>query len=197
MAASRSSGRSKSSRSCCRRSTSLSSTTPTGKPQEGGPLASLWITHPGGRRYESLVYDMPGSAERCGPDDYNGYLGFTVTPKAGDWTKNQEHFSQIICSGDEALYRWVVQLDGRARAVARTPRFYGARAARQTGRRQRPLRSPDAWRAVLTSSNTSTSSARACSPASSTSICRARCSSLPTRARGAATRRPRTNSKAW
>jgi hypothetical protein len=71
------------------------------------PLANFWIKHPVGRRYESLVYDMPGSAERCGPEDYNGYLGFTVAPKAGDWSKNKDHLLKIICSYNESLYAWV------------------------------------------------------------------------------------------
>ena len=45
----------------------VTGTTPTGRPTEKDvPLASLWISHPAGRRYENLVYDMPGSAERCG-----------------------------------------------------------------------------------------------------------------------------------
>jgi hypothetical protein len=71
------------------------------------PLAGLWLTHPAGRRYESLIYDMPGSAERCGPEDYNGYLGFTMTPKPGDWSKNKDHLLTIICGGIAALYDWL------------------------------------------------------------------------------------------
>jgi hypothetical protein len=99
----------------------IESTTPTGRPTtKVVPLASVWIVHPAGRRHESLVYDMPGSAERCGPDDYNGYLGFTVTPKAGDWSKNRDHALTIICNGDASLYAWLfnwmaalVQFPGR------------------------------------------------------------------------------------
>jgi hypothetical protein len=71
------------------------------------PLAPLWITHEEGRRYDTLIYDMPGGAERCGPEDYNGWLGFTVQPQRGDWCKNREHIKQIICRGDESLYAWV------------------------------------------------------------------------------------------
>src|SRR5262249_10588422 len=90
------------------------------KVQKSVPLAGLWIAHRAGRRYESLVYDMPGSAERCGPEDYNGYLGFTVTPQAGDWAQNKGHLLNIICAGNAALYAWLfnwmaalVQLPGR------------------------------------------------------------------------------------
>ena len=83
-------------------------------------MANIWITHKDGRRYENLIYDMPGTAERCGPEDYNGYLGFTVAPQAGVWSKNRDHLLTIICSGDNKLFAWVfnwcaalVQLPGR------------------------------------------------------------------------------------
>ena len=70
-------------------------------------LADVWLHHPHGRRYDRLVYVMPGSTERCGPDDYNGWLGFTVKPVAGDWSQNRKHLFQIICSGVQAYYDWV------------------------------------------------------------------------------------------
>lgn len=70
-------------------------------------VADLWLIHPRGRRYERLVYAMPGSAERCGPHDYNGWLGFTVEPAAGDWSKNRDHMQRIICGGAGALVAWL------------------------------------------------------------------------------------------
>jgi DNA invertase Pin-like site-specific DNA recombinase len=71
-------------------------------------LADAWLTDRRGRQYERLVYDMPGSAERCRDGDYNGYLGFTVTPASGDWSLNQRHVEKIICGGDEALFLWLI-----------------------------------------------------------------------------------------
>lgn len=84
------------------------------------PLAKTWLEHRSGRRHGRLVYAMPGAALQLEPDEYNGYLGFTVTPKAGDWSKNRDHVFRIICGGVEALYTWLfnwmaalVQMPGR------------------------------------------------------------------------------------
>jgi hypothetical protein len=71
------------------------------------PLADVWLKDSRGRQYDRLVYAMPGSAERCEPGDYNGWLGFTVTPQPGDWTKNRRHLQWIICGGKANRYEWV------------------------------------------------------------------------------------------
>ena len=71
------------------------------------PLADEWLVHHDGRRYDRLVYVLPGSAEQCRPGDYNGWLGFTVVPAAGDWSKNRDHLLRIICGGNQDLYNWV------------------------------------------------------------------------------------------
>jgi hypothetical protein len=71
------------------------------------PLADIWLKDSRGRHYDRLVYAMPGSAERCEPGDYNGWLGFTVTPRAGDWTQNRRHLQLIICGGKANSYEWV------------------------------------------------------------------------------------------
>jgi hypothetical protein len=42
--------------------------------------ADVWLRHKQGRRYERLVYAMPGSIVKSGPNDYNGYLGFARSP---------------------------------------------------------------------------------------------------------------------
>lgn len=63
------------------------------------PLSEVWLKHADGRRYERLVYAMPGSAERLDANDYNGWLGFTVKPEPGDWSKNRDHLTRIICGG--------------------------------------------------------------------------------------------------
>jgi hypothetical protein len=84
------------------------------------PLADLWLKHPEGRQFDQLRYAMPGSVVKCDPDDYNGYLGFTVAPQAGDWSLNRRHILDIICGANEGYYKWVinwcaalVQLPGR------------------------------------------------------------------------------------
>lgn len=71
------------------------------------PLADVWLSDPRGRHYDRLVYVMQGSADQCWPGDYNGWLGFTVIPAPGDWSKNREHLQRIICGGKDTLYAWL------------------------------------------------------------------------------------------
>jgi hypothetical protein len=73
------------------------------------PLAETWLTNRAGRRYNRLVYAMPGSITACGPEDYNGWLGFTVKPDASkSWELNKKHLQQIICSNNPSHYEWVM-----------------------------------------------------------------------------------------
>jgi len=71
-------------------------------------LAGVWLKHKDGRRYDRLVYAMPGSAQQAEPTDYNAYLGFTVAPLSGDWSKNRDHLRRIVCGGDERNFAWVM-----------------------------------------------------------------------------------------
>jgi len=71
-------------------------------------LADVWLHHKDGRRYDRLVYAMPGSVAECGPQDYNGWLGFTVRPTPGDWSKNKGHLLDIICNGNARYFDWVL-----------------------------------------------------------------------------------------
>ena len=84
------------------------------------PVADVWLQDSRGRRYDRLIYAMPGSAEQQRPDDYNGWLGFTVQPAPGDWSRNREHLRRIICRNDAKVFDWVfnwlaalVQLPGK------------------------------------------------------------------------------------
>jgi len=88
-------------------------------------LADFWLGHPRGRAYDKLVYSMPGSHTPAGERDYNGWQGFSVKPKPGDWSLNRAHLHDIICRGDEEAFTWVmnwiaalVQLPGRHAWVA-------------------------------------------------------------------------------
>lgn len=72
------------------------------------PLADIWLKHPRGRQYDRLVYDMPGSIERAGERDYNGWQGFAVEPKPGDWALNREHLLKVICQSKEERFVWVM-----------------------------------------------------------------------------------------
>jgi hypothetical protein len=84
------------------------------------PLADVWLKHRQGRQYDKLVYAMPGSPIAAGLRDYNGWQGFSTLPQAGDWALNRAHLRDVICGGNDACFRWVmnwlaalVQLPGR------------------------------------------------------------------------------------
>ena len=86
----------------------IEATTPTGRPtRKTVGAADLWLSHKDGRRYDRLVFAMPGSHEECGPDDYNGWLGFTVQPAPGDWSQNRGHVHRIVCGGSQDNFDWV------------------------------------------------------------------------------------------
>jgi hypothetical protein len=67
-------------------------------------LSKLWITWPGRRQYEGLVF-MPGTTM---PQHYNLWKGFAVKPRPGDCSKFLAHLKDNVCSGDKELYRWVL-----------------------------------------------------------------------------------------
>lgn len=71
-------------------------------------LADVWLKHTHGRKFDRLVYAMPGSIEEPGPDDYNGWLGFKVAAKQGDWSKNHEFILNVVCNGDKRAYEWTI-----------------------------------------------------------------------------------------
>ena len=71
------------------------------------PLADVWLHDARGRQYDRLVFVMAGSVETFRPGDYNGWLGFTVMPLRGDWSKNREHLHRIICGGNTPFFTWV------------------------------------------------------------------------------------------
>lgn len=89
------------------------------------PLADVWLKSRRGRSYDRLVYSMPGSIVQATEQDYNGWQGFQVEPKQGDWNLNRQHILEVICNGDEAAFKWVmnwlaamVQFPGRHAWVA-------------------------------------------------------------------------------
>jgi len=97
---------------------------PDGKIKVMG-LADFWLKHRQGRQYNKLVYAMPGSRQQAGPNDYNGWQGFSVEPKPGCWDLNREHIRHIICNGDPFAFKWVmnwsaalIQFPGRHAWVA-------------------------------------------------------------------------------
>lgn len=76
--------------------------------KKGRAIADVWIEHPRGRKQKDLIYAPPGSDIELKPDDYNGWKGFRVEPKQGDWSLINQHLTDVICGGDMAVYTWVI-----------------------------------------------------------------------------------------
>lgn len=69
------------------------------------PLGKWWLDHPSRREYESVTF-APGQDT---PDEYNMWRGFAMAPTEGD--KHEAFLTHVlnnICSGDEALYQYVL-----------------------------------------------------------------------------------------
>lgn len=70
------------------------------------PVAPLWITDPDRKELVGIVTEP---LSYSGPA-YNRWQGFAVEPLDGDAGLFFEHYlTSIICNGDEALAKWVVQ----------------------------------------------------------------------------------------
>lgn len=69
-------------------------------------LAKLWFKHPKRRQYTQLVF-QPG--KEVGPDTYNMWTGFNVTPSYGKGCGLiLAHIKDIIASGNEEIFHWIV-----------------------------------------------------------------------------------------
>lgn len=68
------------------------------------PLGQAWFNHPKRRQLEGIVF-APGKDT---PGQYNLWRGFAVDPKEGDCSLYLKHIRDIICSGDEKIYNYVI-----------------------------------------------------------------------------------------
>jgi hypothetical protein len=64
----------------------------------------LWMASPQRREYKQIVFE-PGEGL---PNCYNLWRGFAVEPKKGDWSLFQGHIHEVICSGNEEHYRYLL-----------------------------------------------------------------------------------------
>lgn len=85
--------------------------------------ASAWLLHPQRRQYLGGVQFAPGAS--LSPDKFNLWQGFAIEPKRGDWPLMRRHIREVICSGKEELFNYVlgwlarcVQLPGAQGEVA-------------------------------------------------------------------------------
>lgn len=77
-----------------------------GKWKSGEPIADFWLKHPDGRHYDILVYAPP--PVEAGPRDYNGWKGFRVVPREGEWGLIYQQMLRVMCHNDEDLFAWVL-----------------------------------------------------------------------------------------
>lgn len=69
-------------------------------------VAEVWLASPRRRKYRGIVMD-PES--RHGSDKLNLWRGWSVEPKAGDWSLMRELIERVLCSGDKASSDYVVR----------------------------------------------------------------------------------------
>jgi hypothetical protein len=68
------------------------------------PLLDFWMQSARHRQYDSVVFEPAG----CPSSDYNLWRGFAVKPAPGDCSLFLAHVEDVICSGDAALYQYVI-----------------------------------------------------------------------------------------
>jgi len=69
------------------------------------PISKLWLESPIRREYDGIVFDP---SNKSGNRHYNLWRGFAVEPRQGSWDLMREHILQIICSGNEEIFKWVL-----------------------------------------------------------------------------------------
>lgn len=69
------------------------------------PLTRAWMEWPERRSYRRITF-APGKEVPAGI--YNLWRGFGVEAKKGDWSAMRAHIRENICSGDDALFSYVM-----------------------------------------------------------------------------------------
>jgi len=75
------------------------------------PLGKLWLDWEGRRTYNEVTFDP--SLKKDTPGVYNMFRGL-LEPKKGDWSKIRWHTKNIICNGDDEIYKYVIAWIARA-----------------------------------------------------------------------------------
>jgi len=79
--------------------------------QAGGKLVGIdkfWLRNPHRRSCDRIVFQPAG---KVGPDEYNLWRGFAVTPTVG-WQKQRrllQHIFRIICRSDKAKFKYLMK----------------------------------------------------------------------------------------
>lgn len=159
------------------------------------PLSKAWLEWPGHRRAAGVTFDptRPSGAIVGQNTEDEGWLnvwtGWGVEPQRGDWSRLQEMMREVLCSGEDRLFdylvrwlAWKVQNAGRPPEVAVA--MTGPKGCGKTTLGGRVMAPIFGSHSVVPSSRTSW---RASSPGT----WRTRSSSSPTRRHGAGTAPPR------
>lgn len=67
------------------------------------PYAVIWLESPYRRQYVGFVFS-PGKNI---PGFYNLFKGLAIKPIRGDWSRFDDHISEVICGGDQNIYKWL------------------------------------------------------------------------------------------
>lgn len=67
-------------------------------------IAKVWMESRDRREFHGLVFDPSNKANG---QYYNLWKGFAIEPIEGDWSLMDKHILEVICSGNEEIYRWV------------------------------------------------------------------------------------------
>jgi hypothetical protein len=65
----------------------------------------IWLKSPLRRQYRNLVFE-PGASDTH--DAWNLWRGWAVEPHSGDCSLFLDHLKDIICGGNDSLFRWVI-----------------------------------------------------------------------------------------
>lgn len=75
------------------------------------PIGKLWLEWEGRRTYSEVTFDPAMNGDK--PGTYNMFRGL-LAPKKGDWSKMLWHTKNIICDGDEKIFKYVLAWLARA-----------------------------------------------------------------------------------
>lgn len=67
-------------------------------------VAKLWLESPERRQYKGVVFS-PGQEVA---EHYNLYKGLAVEPKAGDWSLFADHIREVIASGNDEIFAYII-----------------------------------------------------------------------------------------
>ena len=85
-----------------------------GEDKDGNPkmkkAGGWWLENPNRREYEDIEFNPAGTADHL----YNLWTGFAVQPKKGDCSLYLKHMKEIICSGNEEHYNYLLKWMARA-----------------------------------------------------------------------------------